>query len=152
MKTCTKCLQAKREYEFYGTAASCKECTKKRVSAHRAANHDRVCAYDRARSQRPERKLKSAAYQRGMKERSPEKKRARTAVSNAVRDGRLKRQPCVHCGSLRVQAHHHDYSKPLDVEWVCFKCHREHEHGQRVEDPGRTREGAVDAIQKEVAA
>lgn len=60
-----------------------------------------------------------------------EKYKARTAVSNALRDGRLIKQPCEHCGATeKVQAHHNDYSKPLDVEWLCFKCHREHAHGQ----------------------
>lgn len=53
----------------------------------------------------------------------PEKYAARQAVLIALRSGRLKRQPCK-CGALKVQAHHHDYSNPLDVEWLCDDCHR----------------------------
>lgn len=46
--------------------------------------------------------------------------------------GRLVRKPCEACGSEKSQAHHDDYSKPLDVRWFCFKHHREIGHGQTV--------------------
>ena len=43
----------------------------------------------------------------------------------ALRDGTLQRQSsCSHCGSnRRVCGHHEDYSKPLDVMWLCASCH-----------------------------
>jgi hypothetical protein len=58
-----------------------------------------------------------------------QRRRAVAAVNNAVRDGRLKREPCETCGSTtRVNGHHHDYSKPLEVRWLCPPCHAaEHE-------------------------
>ncbi len=30
--------------------------------------------------------------------------------------------------NAKVHAHHHDYSKPLDVEWLCKDCHWQ-QHG-----------------------
>lgn len=99
-----------------------------------------------ARNKTPERKAQNAERSKRHREKNPEKYRARCAVNNALRDGRLKRGPCKHCGGTeRVQAHHADYSKPLDVEWVCFGCHREHEHGQTVTAPddGRGTDVAV---------
>lgn len=53
----------------------------------------------------------------------PLKNHARLAVGNAVRDGTLKRMPCVVCGSADSEAHHEDYSNPLDVVWLCPKHH-----------------------------
>lgn len=55
----------------------------------------------------------------------PEKHAARLVVNNAVRDGRLKKEPCAVCGSSDSEAHHEDYSKPLDVIWYCPKHHAE---------------------------
>jgi hypothetical protein len=58
----------------------------------------------------------------------PEKFNARQAVHRAVKSGRLVRGPCEECGATEnVQGHHDDYSKPLDVRWLCPTCHaKEH--------------------------
>ena|ERR1035437_2491923 len=51
-------------------------------------------------------------------------------VYEALRDGRLVRQPCETCGRTPAQAHHDDYSRPLDVRWLCGSHHRlEHSPG-----------------------
>ena len=51
-------------------------------------------------------------------------KKAKDCVFRALRSGALVRGPCQVCGStVGVQAHHHDYSKPLDVAWLCSKDH-----------------------------
>jgi len=62
---------------------------------------------------------------------NPEKYKAQTAVSNAVRDGRLKKAAsCEICGNVgRVEGHHEDYSKLLEVKWLCASCHRNLHHG-----------------------
>lgn len=57
--------------------------------------------------------------------RYPKRDRARQLAQRAIDAGRLVRQPCVKCGASPAQAHHHDYDKPLDVEWLCRPCHAE---------------------------
>lgn len=53
----------------------------------------------------------------------PERVRARTRVYGASRNGTLLQLPCQDCGSPKSHAHHDDYKKPLNVEWLCSKCH-----------------------------
>jgi len=46
-------------------------------------------------------------------------------AGNALRDGRLHREPCYFCGSnIDLEMHHPDYSQPLRVYWLCRLCHR----------------------------
>lgn len=52
---------------------------------------------------------------------------AHHAVKKALRDGTLIQQPCEVCGSLKSEAHHDDYSKPLEVRWLCH-AHHQQEH------------------------
>lgn len=52
------------------------------------------------------------------------KLKAHGAVKVALRNGILKRGKCEVCGSLRVDAHHDDYTMPLIVRWLCRKHHR----------------------------
>src|SRR6478736_5180241 len=53
------------------------------------------------------------------RKRYPERRNARDRVYYAVKTGKLKRQPCYKCGNKKSEAHHEDYSKPLDVKWLC---------------------------------
>jgi len=54
---------------------------------------------------------------------SREERRAHAAVLRAIKTGRLIRQPCEKCGKEKAVAHHEDYSKPLDVVWLCGSHH-----------------------------
>ena len=91
---------------------------------NRTAIAKRVAAY---RSTESGRKAQQVNDQR-QRAKSPEKIAARQKVKIAVVSGQLKRQPCVRCGAPRAQAHHPEYSRPLDVVWLCSTCHRT-EHG-----------------------
>ena len=51
--------------------------------------------------------------------------KARSMVNHAIRDGELVRKPCEICGEEKAQAHHDDYNYPLNVRWLCIKCHNE---------------------------
>jgi ribosomal protein S27AE len=139
MKTCFKCGQLKTLDNFYrhpamgdGHLGKCKDCTRRDVADNYRKRIDHYRKYERERFNRPERKAAVSIYQRVRKLRHPEKYAARVAVGNAVRDKRLIRQPCEVCGDPVSQAHHDDYSKPLDVRWMCFRHHREIAHGQIV--------------------
>lgn len=55
----------------------------------------------------------------------PERHLARRAVLRAIRVGRLIRQPCQVCGEANSEAHHENYSKALDVVWLCRPHHME---------------------------
>lgn len=131
--TCRVCGAVKPAGEFYprqvrkcGTIGECKECTKSRVRGHRAVN-DNVRAYDRERSRTPKRRAHIARVSKEWREKNPEGYKAHTAVGNALRDGKLFRQPCEVCGANdNLHAHHHDYSKPLDVTWLCAAHHHRH--------------------------
>jgi hypothetical protein len=48
---------------------------------------------------------------------------ARTKVQYALQRGLLVRLACQICGWQKAQAHHEDYSRPLDVIWLCPQHH-----------------------------
>jgi hypothetical protein len=147
MKTCTKCCRELSEDHFYATskggiASSCKDCTRKRVSANYRRNREHYREYERGRASLPHRIEAREQYKRTPKgmsrlrdggrryiERNPVKRAAHILVGNAIRAGKLTRQPCEVCGCENAQAHHDDYGKPLDVRWLCTTHHAEwHKH------------------------
>ena len=55
------------------------------------------------------------------------KDRVRGLTFYAISKGLLKKQPCEICATTeKVEAHHDDYSKPLEVRWLCKTHHQEH--------------------------
>ena len=129
MKECFKCGAIKALHDFYkhpraadGHVNKCKECTKMDVRKRRAEK-DSVREYDRRRYQEPKRKSASAENVRSWRLKNPDGYRAHYLLSNAVRDGRIKREPCGICGEIKSHAHHDDYMKPLSVRWLCALHH-----------------------------
>lgn len=64
-------------------------------------------------------------YQKKSRAEHPEKYRANAVVNSRIKRGKLtKPTACEVCGKAgRVEAHHDDYSKPLEVVWCCKSCH-----------------------------
>ena len=61
---------------------------------------------------------------------NPDKTKAHYSVNNRIYRGLIKKQPCEKCGSIEnINAHHDNYTKPLEVRWLCCTCHRA-EHPQ----------------------
>jgi hypothetical protein len=69
------------------------------------------------------------AYQRRYKKnytpRIPQQKKikCRAYAQKALESGKLIRKPCEKCGNTKVEMHHEDYDKPLEVNWLCRECH-----------------------------
>jgi hypothetical protein len=135
LKGCNLCHQALPAAAFYrdprakdGLASTCKICERRRARAYRDSRTDQAREQERARWKTPE----SKARHRARRAKSPQKSSARAAVQRAISAGRLARQPCEVCGSeVAIHAHHDDYSKPLEVRWLCEPHHIEH-HAQEL--------------------
>ncbi len=127
-KTCPCCGAVKQLSEFQvrrasadGLTAACKACLSAR-DKRRANNPNRVAArevYRKTEAFRVSHNAASKKYATATRVR----RKAQVALNNAIRDGRLTKQPCHICGELEVEGHHPDYSAPLDVVWLCTKHH-----------------------------
>ncbi|NDC96288.1 hypothetical protein EBZ38_09895 [bacterium] len=66
-----------------------------------------------------------AHYFADWRKRNRQKVNAHGRVNKAIKAGKLMKMPCEKCGSLNVHGHHDDYTKPLEVRWLCPKHHGE---------------------------
>lgn len=69
--------------------------------------------------------LTNYEHKLNFQERYPEKALAHKIFQEAIRSGKLQRLPCSICGAPKAEGHHPDYSKPLEVIWLCDKHHKE---------------------------
>lgn len=129
MKTCFRCGRTLPITEFYAHKAmadghlnKCKDCTKGDVRRRRI-EHPRADL---------ETRLKAC-------EKRPTKKNAYMALDAAIRAGEVTRRTvCSGCGcpdtEHRIEAHHYDYARPLDVIWLCTPCHRRMDAQRRIRE------------------
>jgi hypothetical protein len=142
--TCKVCDVTSDAAEFYkGLTSRCKECHKRKVKENRDSKADYYKEYDakrfkedpkvRARHRRYSKtkagKASNLKSQNLWRKSNPDKRAAHVILNNAIRAGRVgKPKDCSKCGAGgRIEGHHHDYTRPLDVVWLCRQCHvKEH--------------------------
>ena len=118
---CTKChsvdepnlmkysFHPKRNVQYY----MCRECNRKRMNTYYHQGGSTLIN-----------KLNKAHCEKD----NWVKQKARAAVNYAVKTGKLIRpKSCSVCGNevKRIEGHHEDYSKKLEVVWVCTPCHKQ---------------------------
>lgn len=140
MKMCRLCRVHKPLSEFHrrgqrGYQAWCRPCT---------------AAWHRANNQRPEMKARARLYQRQHCEKHPVVKddawrarrreiqrkyrsspegrlrvNARAKLAWHIKAGSIAKPSCCdQCSAaVAIEAHHADYTKPLEVRWLCKPCH-----------------------------
>jgi len=64
-------------------------------------------------------------YKDNYKKANMDKIIAQKEARKAIAKKELIRKPCEICGNTKTDAHHDDYSKPLEVRWLCRAHHKE---------------------------
>jgi len=138
-KPCRKCGDVLPLDQFYphkqmadGHLHMCKECSKREAKRHRDENPEQYKSYEQRRLHDTKRKQNVLIGQQKRRAKFPTKYKARRAVKYHLDKGHIQRLPCIKCGN-NAEAHHEDYTKPLDITWLCFTHHRErHEELKRL--------------------
>jgi len=72
------------------------------------------------------RSVESIASGEAWAKRNKDKKNAASKLYRAVKNSKITRpEVCSTCSrKTKLQGHHEDYDKPLDVVWLCASCHK----------------------------
>lgn len=145
-RRCTQCKEVLLESMFYVIPANgklstrCNSCIRKNARLYYYKNrekslynrkqweinhpdHKRITKPYQERSQDAKNAIKKNVKNWQLK--NKEKVNAEQRLRDAVRYGKIiKPTKCTVCGKeSRIVGHHYDYTKPLDVIWLCLKCH-----------------------------
>src|SRR3990167_8091109 len=115
-RICTACSQTKPLSEFwkernglFGRQSRCKDCRGKYLKERDSQLRVRL--------------LRRVSKYRWMRN-NKDKVKAHGKVRMALKTGALVKGQCEKCGAIDVHAHHSDYTKPLNVKWLCAPCHK----------------------------
>jgi transposase-like protein len=131
MKTCSCCKQLQpfsnfqqRKLSKDGLTASCKSCLKIRdKNRENDQRREKRRLYQKTENGKIAHKKAMQNYNHNY----PLKYAAHIITRNYIRDKKLKQEyVCSVCNSdKKIEAHHDDYTKPLEVRWLCECCHKE---------------------------
>lgn len=146
-KACTKCKVVKSTSEFEKfidrrthtprlvVRAVCLVCLRRQQNEYYRKHAQRIGLYVKKR--RLLGLMKKHSYKKSSKARQSERKsKVKAAMANPlkarckwntkhyIRKGWLKKQPCQICNEQKTHAHHSDYNRPWDVQWLCSAHHR----------------------------
>lgn len=125
------------QYEQSTGRWECKLCKKESSELYRLKNKDKVNENLRQyRRENPDKfkkywinkkknPLKLKEYERIRRVKDYLKIQARQITHRAIYTNKILKQSCAICGEIKVEAHHKDYSKPLEIVWLCRKCHHQ---------------------------
>lgn len=131
MKVCSNCGMEKSKTEFQkrnasvdGLTASCRTCLKQRDAARYQTERELRLNRHKAYLATPEGKAAHKRATEKWQEQNKLRRAAHVILNNALKYKTIERQLCWACGA-KAEAHHPDYSRPLDVVWLCKKHHHE---------------------------
>lgn len=122
LRTCSICDIPLEDGMYYaGVPSRCKNCHKTSVRISQIARQPEFLAYCSAYVKRV-----NGRCQKNYRKNNPHKIAAHRAVQLACVSGELERPDnCESCyqPAQHIEAHHDDYTKPLEVKWLCKTCH-----------------------------
>jgi hypothetical protein len=148
MPICRKCKNEKPLADYCPSAVRkgdyiCHACERIRYFERKSANIEHYRSQKKLQMRRlresPDRQEKELQYSKKYRQTHKEqlaqycstyrknnkqRQSAYLKIYRQLRTGNIQKQPCFVCGSLNSHAHHEDYSKPLDVIWLCPKHHK----------------------------
>lgn len=107
-----------------GLYSHCKECRKIRTRLDYEKRKEKILTYCK-QYRKTERGKETRKKELAHYKTTPNYK-AGYLLTNAVRDGRIiKPKTCSKCSvGGKIHGHHYNYTKPLEVVWVCKDCHQ----------------------------
>lgn len=140
----------KQKAGLYGRTGECKSCRKLRSIKWAKENKEKKREYEKKRSLLVDRKEEHKIWReknpnyfkeyynqnkdirlkcnKRYLENNPNRSKTYAIYRKAIRDKLIiKSDQCQICGmsNIKIHGHHFDYSKPLQVTWLCIKCHKD---------------------------
>ncbi len=131
VKLCNRCGTRPRENGKHMCDVCrdfCSKCKQNKRASSSVWCH--VCIREAMKIKRKARRGTWKAYYKNLTPEQKQKRAARCAFRMQVLLGKITRQPCGVCGSLKSEAHHHngyDNKHRFDVLWFCQPHHRAYE-------------------------